>query len=305
MRTRWTVAWTLVGALASLPASAHEGGLSGVRLRIVDGPQTTKVVVVLRGSGVHVASPPGGPSATGATLTLAPRAAPENAAVYDLPGAGWVTDTATRARYLNRAAPAGGGVQTVTLRAGTVLRIVARSLGDGARLDLVGGDPGPIDVVFSAGSHRLCATFADVAWSVPAVGAVRLVAGRSAGLGICTPTVTTTSTTTSTLPGQPPSCVAVAQPPASCADDAGCPPGYACAGGVCAGSACRTRADCPLDGECVLPGPDPPGTCVCRGCGPHACPLACRDGFFLSGCVCTIEEDCPPEDDVCFLGFCS
>jgi hypothetical protein len=276
-----------------------------VRLRIVDGPQTTKVVVVLRGSSVHAESPPGGLSATGATLRLAPRADPENAAVYDLPGTGWVTDTATLARYLNRAAPAGGGVQTVTLRAGTVLRIVARTLGDGARLDIGAGNPGPIDVVFSAGPHRLCATFDDVAWSGPAGGGARLVAGRSAAPGACTATVTTTSTTTSTLPGQPSSCVTVTQPPASCADDAGCPPGYACAGGVCAGSPCHTRADCPHDGECVLPGPDPPGTCICRGCGPYACPLACRDGLFLSGCICTIEEDCPPEDDVCFLGFCS
>jgi hypothetical protein len=302
---RARLAGTLVAALVALPAFAHEGGLLGVRLRIVDGLQAQKVVIVLRGGAVHTAGPPAGPSATGATVTLTARAAAENAAAYELPAAAWVTDTAAVARYLNRAAPAGGGVHSVTLRSGAVLRIVARSLGDGAHLDLASGDPGPIDVVFAAGPHRLCASFDDVAWSVPAGGGARLVAGRSATPGACLPTPTTTSTTTSTLPGQPASCVAVPQPPASCADDAGCPPGYACAGGLCAGHACSTRADCPLDAECVLSSPDPPGTCICRGCGPHACPLACRDGIVFSGCICTIEEECPPEDDVCFLGFCS
>ena len=286
-------------ALVAVPGSAHDAGVLGVRLRIVDGPQATKVVVVLRGGGTHA----DGLAATGATLTVASRADPANAATYDLPAAGWVTDTPALARYANRAAPAGGGVRSGTLRTGIVLRTVTRSLGDRSLLALA-ADPGPIDVIFSAGPHRLCATFDDVVWSAPAGGGARLAAGRSQTPGACTSTVTTTSTT-STLPGQPSSCVAVTQPPASCADDAGCPPGYACAGGVCTGGACTSRTDCPLDGECVLPGPDPPGTCVCRGCGPFACPLACREGLFLSGCVCAVESDCPPEDDVCYLGFCS
>lgn len=106
-------------------------------------------------------------------------------------------------------------------------------------------------------------------------------------------------------PPRPASCALVAQPPGSCTRNRDCPAGYACLDGECAGAACLVRTDCPLEGECVYQGAETEGTCVCRGCGPQACPLGCLYGFFYSGCICTEESDCPPEDDVCFLGICS
>jgi hypothetical protein len=65
------------------------------------------------------------------------------------------------------------------------------------------------------------------------------------------------------------------------------------------------RTDSPSDGECVIPGGAAEGTCVCRGCGPDACPLGCRRSLVLSGCICRTEPDCPDADDVCFHGLCS
>jgi hypothetical protein len=106
-------------------------------------------------------------------------------------------------------------------------------------------------------------------------------------------------------PPRPASCAYVAQPPGSCTGDPGCPAGYACTDGVCTAGACERRADCPADGECVLPAAPGAGTCTCRGCGGVVCPIGCRTTLFLAGCVCDAEEDCPPTDDVCFLGFCS
>jgi len=97
----------------------------------------------------------------------------------------------------------------------------------------------------------------------------------------------------------------VPQPPGSCAGDEACPAGYACVGGECRAGACATRADCPGGGECVLEGEPGAGTCLCHGCAGLVCPIACRRSLLLGGCVCRSESDCPPEDDVCFLGICS
>lgn len=112
------------------------------------------------------------------------------------------------------------------------------------------------------------------------------------------------SVTTSTTVPPPGSCLDLA-PPAICASDATCPAGYWCVEGECRGGSCSSRDGCPADGECVLEGEGPDGRCVCQGCGGLRCPLACRRGLMLAGCVCRVESDCPPEDDVCFLGRCS
>jgi hypothetical protein len=101
--------------------------------------------------------------------------------------------------------------------------------------------------------------------------------------------------------GRPTSCAAVVQ---TCVADADCPAGYACSAGACRDGSCSRRPDCPAGGQCVFPPGDTVGTCVCSGCGGLDCPLGCRDGFYLSGCICTTIDDCPPEDDVCFMGAC-
>ena len=65
------------------------------------------------------------------------------------------------------------------------------------------------------------------------------------------------------------------------------------------------KADCPASGQCVYTASATEGVCVCRGCDPWDCLLGCEIGLVFRGCRCTREEDCPPEDDVCFLGVCS
>ena len=247
---------------------------------------------------MHVEPPPGGPSATGATLDVRARDEPGNAATFDLPaGSLWVLDQPSGARYANSGAPTGGGIRAVRIRPGRALRVVARSLGDVGKLNVAGGNPGIVDVVLTIGPHRLCAAFSPGEWSALLAGGARLVARKATAPGPCDAPTTTTTT-------RPTDCRVVPQPPGSCATDADCPAGYACAAGECTAGPCAIRADCALEGECVYDDA-PSGICVCRGCGAQACPLGCRTAFIVSGCRCNHESDCPPEDDVCFMGLCS
>jgi hypothetical protein len=280
-------------------ARAHDASLGEGRLVVVDGGPSGHLLVVVPGApGVHLEPPPNGPSMTGATLEVRARDQPGNTATFALPpGPGWVLDGTAGARYVNRTAPAGGGVRVARLRPGRSLRIVTRTLGDVGAFHVNGGDPGIVDVVLTLGAHRLCAAFEAGEWSPFGDGGARLVSRRAAPTGPCDAPTTTTTT-------RPSDCRLVVQPPGSCAGDDDCPLGYACVDGACIAGACAVRADCALDGECVY-GEGPEGVCVCRGCGPQACPLGCRQAFIVSGCRCNNENDCPPEDDVCFMGLCS
>ncbi len=67
------------------------------------------------------------------------------------------------------------------------------------------------------------------------------------------------------------------------------------------------QADCPAEGQCAYPGSAPEGVCTCRGCEPHDCMLGCKVQPLspFHGCFCETKEDCPPPDDVCFMGLCS
>ena len=279
-------------------ARAHDASLGEGRLVVVDGGPSGHLLLSVHGApGVHLEPSPHGPSTTGATLEVRARDQPGNAATFALPaGSGWVLDGAAGARYVNRTAPVGGGIRVAKLRPGRSLRIVTRGLGDVGTLDVSGGNPGIVDVVLTVGAHRLCVAFEAGEWSPLADGRARLVARRPAPTGPCDLATTTTT--------RPADCRVVSQPPGSCAGDVDCPVGYGCVDGACVAGSCTVRADCALDGECVYEG-DTEGVCVCGGCGPQACPLGCSPGFIVSGCRCDSENDCPPEDDVCFMGLCS
>ena len=101
------------------------------------------------------------------------------------------------------------------------------------------------------------------------------------------------------------SCSQVAPAPSSCLSDADCPPPYTCAGGECRAGTCTVKADCLAEGQCVYAGSVTEGTCICNGCDPWDCTLGCELGFIYRGCRCNSIADCPPQDDVCFLGVCS
>jgi hypothetical protein len=106
---------------------------------------------------------------------------------------------------------------------------------------------------------------------------------------------------------RPESCTQVSPPPGSCGPASGCPQGYTCVNGECQGGSCVIKADCSLGGQCVHSGPSPQGVCICRGCDGRDCLLGCRVGgiTMLPGCLCETLDDCPPQDDVCFLSVCS
>jgi hypothetical protein len=297
MRSRGPLLFLLLALVTA--ARAHDASLGDGRLVVVDGGPSGHLLVVVPGAaGVHLEPPPNGPSMSGATVEVRARDQPGNTATFALPpGPGWVLDGTAGARYVNRTAPAGGGIRVARLRPGRSLRIVTRSLGDVGAFHVNGGDPGIVDVVLTVGAHRLCAAFEAGEWSPFGDGGARLVSRRAAPTGPCDAPTTTTTT-------RPSDCRLVVQPPGSCAVDDDCPLGYACVDGACVAGACAVRADCALDGECVY-GEGTEGVCVCRGCGPQACPLGCRQAFIVSGCRCNNENDCPPEDDVCFMGLCS
>jgi hypothetical protein len=177
---------------------------------------------------------------------------------------------------------------------GTVVRCAAKS---------TCGRPGAVTCCRTdASGTTKCRVRSDASRCVPPSGGTACVGGAASCCAACAPGACAATTTTTTLPGRPASCAAVVR---ACVADADCPAGYACAAGACRDGSCGRRADCAAGGECVFPAGDTVGTCVCSGCGGLTCPLGCRDGFYLSGCICTTIEDCPPEDDVCFMGACS
>src|SRR5262245_9739476 len=261
-------------------ARAHDASLGEGRLVVIDGGISGYLLVAVPGApGVHFDPPPNGPSMTGATLEVRARAQPGNTATFALAaGSGWALDGTASARYVNRTAPAGGGVGVARLRRGRSLRIVTRSLGDVGTFHVNGGDPAIIDVVLTVGAHRLCAAFEGGQWSPLADGGARLIARRAAPTGLCDLPTTTTTT-------RPSDCRLVLQPPGSCAGEGDCPLGYVCVDAACVAGTCTVRADCALDGECVY-GEGTEGVCMCRGCGPQACPLGCGSAFIVSGCRC-------------------
>jgi len=92
-----------------------------------------------------------------------------NRAVFDLPEANWVTNNSNVAKYVNKSAPAGGGVKVgVVKHSANLVKIVSKTLGDSSSIDLfAGGDPGPdglaalvtINNANDPSVHRLCTIF--------------------------------------------------------------------------------------------------------------------------------------------------
>ena len=74
----------------------------------------------------------------------------------------WLVNSETVARYVNKAAPTGGSVKTALIKPGSLLKVVAKSLGD-MPIDISTPPTGPITVteaVFSGGQeYRHCTTF--------------------------------------------------------------------------------------------------------------------------------------------------
>ncbi len=212
----------------------------------------------------------------------------------------WRALAAGRFRYADPARTP-DGMDRLVLQSGAAgkARVVAKGKGPNLSHRPLGMPAPPLALPFRV---QLQATNGQC-WEAVYAAATQKKPGRlTARSSVSAPLPTTTTTTTIPLPA---SCTAVLPPPGSCAGDVDCPAGYACVASACQGGACTARADCALAGECVFQGADVQGTCVCFGCGAPSCPLGCRKTVFISGCVCTAEGDCPDEDDVCFMGFCS
>ena len=310
-RTKQVLALALSAVLTTIivprTGRADDQGVAGLKLVLIDKYAVTKAKAVFvskdtTAGAIHNGSGSGDPADLSGNVKICPTAAPSNMAVYDLPSP-WLVNKTTVSKYVNKlAAPGGDGAKVVVAKPATVLKVVAKNLGDG---DAASGDdsatdlnlndpPGTctvsvgntmnvevtIDDAATSTTHRMCAEFTvEAAKSIGGGTGCKVISKSSVAgsCGVCgggpttTSTTVATTTTTSTLPMIPPPCAATAIP--FC--DGFCGPGGMCLdpGGGCVcvpagGMPCGAAMGPPLCyGECMFAGQacmDVGGLCVCR-----------------------------------------
>jgi hypothetical protein len=160
----------LVALVRVTPAGATDVGVAGLKLVIVDALAATgkaKTVFVAKDAGIAKGDA-GDPGLLSAELSVVYTDTSLTRARFALPsGPAWLANKDTVARYVNKDAPAGGGVKVAVVKPGKVAKVVARSLGDDP-IDLIGaGAPGPqgitvmltVDNGNDASTTRLCTRF--------------------------------------------------------------------------------------------------------------------------------------------------
>jgi hypothetical protein len=194
-----------LSSLIGLPAVARSTDLpvTGLKLIVVDNLAATgkaKAVFVSRDAGVDK-GPAGDPPGLTGAFEVFYTDSPTTFGSWQMPAASWVVNKTTVAKYVNKLAPSGGGVKVATVKPGLVAKVVAKSLGDAAAIDLIGGgDPGPngVTVVLAVhnaagGATRMCARFAtadgsSVAFKETAGGAGRKLVAKN-GIAVPCPPV--------------------------------------------------------------------------------------------------------------------
>jgi hypothetical protein len=157
-----------VSATAVTSAFAADFGIAGDKLLILDEvAKNGKAEVDFIARDANVAKGPStDPAEIEGTLQIYYEDAPLNDALFRLPSA-WLKNEATVAKYVNGAAPAGGGVKVAIVRPGKLVRVVTRSLGDLREIEIVSAPPGPngitvvltIDDPSDGSTTRLCTNF--------------------------------------------------------------------------------------------------------------------------------------------------
>lgn len=104
-------------------------------------------------------------------------------------GAKWLVNSATVGKYVNKDAPAGGGVKVGVIKPGSGMKMVGRSLGD-VPLDISVTPSGPVYVaaliVNGGETTRLCTQFTGCVRSVIAAGSYKMVCRGGSGDPACT-----------------------------------------------------------------------------------------------------------------------
>jgi hypothetical protein len=132
-----------VGDPGDCLANEVDVGVLGTKLIIVDKDAingSAKLVYVSKGDpnaqkGPGVADPPAPADISGRFDVVFDDSSASGA--FDLPGAGWLVNKATVAKYVNRDAPtAGGAVKVAIVKPGKLAKVVAKDLGDTQDVDL-------------------------------------------------------------------------------------------------------------------------------------------------------------------------
>lgn len=144
---------SLVEISAAIPPPAMFSPVSGAKLLMVDqyaAAGKAKVLLLVKDAtpgAIHkgpAATPPG----LSGTVVLYQQANPANRAVYQLGGSGWLSNTASAAKYLDATAAAGAaGARTALMKPDKLIKLLARNLGDG---DDASGDQGADDLDLGA-----------------------------------------------------------------------------------------------------------------------------------------------------------
>ena len=163
-----------LGALAmNATAMAADVAVTGLKLIVVDktaATSTSKAVFVTKDPAV-TKGPGTDPLAIDALLEVAYDGAQGS---FEMPqGAAWLVNTARVAKYVNRLAPTGGAVKVSVIKPASLVKVVAKSLGD-APLDISSPPSGGVYVAHTVANGgdttRHCTQFTACAHKLIAAG---------------------------------------------------------------------------------------------------------------------------------------
>lgn len=171
-RQVFRVGLVLMGAVATT-AWADDIPVVGTKLIIVDktvASSSAKAVFVAKDANISK----GADTDTSTVFAELGVSYDGNSGSFGMPGGlGWIVNKDTVAKYLNNAAPSGGGVKVAVLKPGALIKVVGKSLGDSA-IDISAPPTGDVFVthMISNGGFvgRHCTRFGSCAHKVIAGG---------------------------------------------------------------------------------------------------------------------------------------
>lgn len=197
------VAAAVLAALGlwALSATAVDYSITGLKLVVVDrvAAGRSKAVFVSRDPGINKGSGMD-PTQIEAVVNIAYDGA---SGTFDMPaGNGWVANSASVAKYVNKEAPTGGAVKVGVIKPGLLLKMVGKSLGD-MPLDISATPTGAIYVAYTVvndgGTTRLCTQFSGCEHIANDAGYKLVCKGKGNSMGdpgcMAVPVATTTMTT--------------------------------------------------------------------------------------------------------------
>jgi hypothetical protein len=275
---------TIACGLVCTAAHATDVPVVGLKLIVVDKGMlgSAKAVFVSKDAGITKGVDTD-PAAIFAELGIAYDAA--SGAFAMPPGAGWLVNKDTVAKYVNKTAPTGGGVKVSVLKPGKLVKVVAKNLGE-TPLDVSQSPSGSVYVTHSVSNGnafvRHCTSFGTCSHKAIAGGAgYKLVCkGDSTGDPSCqgAPAPSCCEFTGAAQCAYTPTaliCTAVGGTPGAAGSSCDGATGT-CGGAASTGPCCGDLAT-PFGTVCIAGPPVEAGTC---------------DGTFSASAVCTPSGSC-------------